>query len=169
MKNRRIVMALTAMLALTLMAGTTFSQTTPPAGDEFQPAQPKADNAAPAAAENSEATTAPTTQPEKKPQGLFGDQWSFWLILLAGFVLMFWLSGRKRRKQEATRKEMLASMKKGDKVVSIGGIIGSVIEVRDDEITVKVDETNNVRMKFARWAIRGVGEEAKTQGPEDKK
>ena len=63
---------------------------------------------------------------------------------------------------------MLSSLKKGDKVTSIGGIVGSVIEIREDEITVKIDETNNVRMKFARWAIRGVGAEAK-EDPQDKK
>jgi preprotein translocase subunit YajC len=77
--------------------------------------------------------------------------------------------GRGRRKQEAKRKEMLSNLKKGDKIVSIGGIIGTVIEAKPEEITVKVDETNNVRMKFARWAIRGVGEDAKTTSPDDDK
>jgi preprotein translocase subunit YajC len=86
--------------------------------------------------------------------------------MVGGFILLYVWMGRSRRKQESKRKEMLAALKKGDKVTSIGGIVGTVIEVREDEITVKVDETNNVRMKFARWAIRGVGEAAKTQGPE---
>ena len=60
---------------------------------------------------------------------------------------------------------MLSSLKKGDKITSIGGIVGTVIEVRDDEVTVKVDETGNVRMKFARWAIRGVGDAARAEDP----
>jgi preprotein translocase subunit YajC len=100
-------------------------------------------------------------------QGL--DMWLF-AVLLGGVVLMWIWMGRGRRKQEAKRKEMLSNLKKGDKIVSIGGIIGTVIEAKPEEITVKVDETNNVRMKFARWAIRGVGEDAKTTSPdEDKK
>jgi len=41
------------------------------------------------------------------------------------------------------------------------------VEVREDEVVVKVDETNNVRMRFARWAVRGVGDEAKRE-PEKK-
>ena len=78
---------------------------------------------------------------------------------------MFW-SSRGRRKQETKRKEMLASLKKGDKVTSIGGIVGTIIEVRDDEVVAKIDD--NVRVRFARWAIRGTGEEAKTTTPEQK-
>ena len=94
---------------------------------------------------------------------------SFFIVIIVGFFLLYWWSSRGRRKQEQKRKDMLANLKKGDKVTSIGGIIGTVIEVREDEVTVKVDETNNTRMKFARWAIRGVGEDAKTQAPEEKK
>ena len=58
-------------------------------------------------------------------------------------------------------------LKKGDKVTSIGGICGTVVEVRDDELVVKVDENNNIRLRFSRWAIRGTGEQAKNQGPEE--
>ncbi|MDY6914414.1 MAG: preprotein translocase subunit YajC, partial [Planctomycetota bacterium] len=103
----------------------------------------------------------------KKP-GFFGD-YGFYIVLLGGFVLLYFWMGRSRRKQEAKRKEMLSNLKKGDKVTSIGGIVGTVIEVRESEVTVKVDETNNVRMRFARWAIRGVGETAKTEAPEDRR
>jgi preprotein translocase subunit YajC len=62
---------------------------------------------------------------------------------------------------------MLSALAKGDKVTSIGGICGTVVEVRDDELVVKVDENNNMRLRFARWAIRGAGDQAKSQGPED--
>jgi preprotein translocase subunit YajC len=91
------------------------------------------------------------------------------LVLLGGVVLMWIWMGRGRRKQDAKHKEMLANLKKGDKIVSIGGIIGTVIEVRPDEVTVKVDETNNVRMKFTRRAIAAVGEEGRTSLDQDKK
>jgi preprotein translocase subunit YajC len=91
------------------------------------------------------------------------------LVLLGGVVLMWVWMGRGRRKQEAKRKEMLSNLRKGDKIVTIGGIIGTVIEVRPDEVTVKVDETNNVRMKFTRRAIAAVGEDAKTTSPDDDK
>ena len=85
----------------------------------------------------------------------------FPLLLIAPILLIFLWSGRGRKKQEAKRKQMLSELKKGDKVTSIGGIVGSVIEVREDELVIKVDETGNTRLRFARWAIRGVGEEGK--------
>jgi preprotein translocase subunit YajC len=58
---------------------------------------------------------------------------------------------------------MIENLKKGEKVVSIGGIMGTVMDVKGDEVTVKVDESSNVRMKFAKWGIRGVGEAAKAE------
>jgi preprotein translocase subunit YajC len=114
-------------------------------------------------------TTAPTTAPGVvKPPSQGPDMYLF-LVLLGGVVLMWIWMGRGRRKQDAKRKEMLSNLKKGDKIVTIGGIIGTVIEVRPDEVTVKVDETNNVRMKFTRRAIAAVGEDAKTTSPDDDK
>ena len=96
--------------------------------------------------------------------GLFNNP--MLLIMIAVLVLFFVMSSRGRKKREGKHREMLASLKKGDKVTSIGGICGTIIEVKEDEITVKVDETNNVRMRFARWAIRGVGDTAKSENPE---
>jgi len=88
------------------------------------------------------------------------------LVMIGVLVLFFLMSSRSRKKRESKHREMLASLRKGDKVTSIGGVCGTIIEVKEDEITVKVDETNNVRMRFARWAIRGVGEAAKTENLE---
>ncbi len=81
--------------------------------------------------------------------------------MLGAVALMWFMSSRSRKKQAKKRKDMLSSLSKGDKITSIGGIVGTVIEIREDEVTVKVDDS--CRMKFARWAIRGVGEEGKTE------
>ena len=113
--------------------------------------------------------TSPTSQPtgpKKKAPSLFENPM---LLLIGAMLLMFIFMGRGKRKTEKKRKEMLATLKKGDKITTIGGIIGTVMEVRDDEVTVKTDEGSNARMRFARWAVRGVGSDAKTEGPEDKK
>ena len=48
----------------------------------------------------------------------------------------------------------LASIKKYDKVMTIGGIIGTVMEIREDEVILKVDDNTNTRMKFSRSAIQ---------------
>ncbi len=132
-------------------------------GDENNTAQTDDDGKTPAPQQQKE----PTTQPGNGGGGgggLFG-QWQFPLILLAVLVLMYVFTTRTRRKQEKQRREMLESLGKGDKVVTIGGICGTVMEVKANEVTVKVDENNNIRMKFARWSVRNVGEDAKSEDP----
>jgi len=127
-----------------------------PAQGQPAPASQPAPTGAPAEGEKPQQNSSP-----------FGNY--IFPLMIGAFILLYFWMGRGQRKRDAERKKMLAALKKGDKITSIGGIVGTVIEVRDDEVTVKVDETNNVRMKFARWAIRGIGEEAKTETPEDKK
>lgn len=98
--------------------------------------------------------------------GLFGDP-VIMFVLLGMIVLWIFLLGGGSRKQKKKQQEMLASMTKGSKVVTIGGIKGSVVEVREDEIVVKVDENNNTRMKFSRDAIRTVLDDAAEKSGKD--
>ena len=107
------------------------------------------------------------TEPAKKPFDLLRDN-GMLIVMIGGIVLLYVFMGRSKRKQAAKRKEMLGKLAKGNKITTIGGIIGTVVEIRPDEVTLKVDETNNGRMHIARWAIRGVGEQAKTENPDQK-
>ena len=91
---------------------------------------------------------------QAQPQGF--NPMSMLLIFGAVILFMMLLGGGGGRKARKKQQEMLNAMSKGDKVVTIGGIRGSVVEVRDSEIVVKVDENNNTRMKFSREAIREV-------------
>lgn len=102
-----------------------------------------------------------TTDTEGDETG--GIQQYYIFIVLGGMLLLFFIMGRKPRQEEKKRQEMLSNIKKGDKVTTIGGIVGTIVDVRDKEIVVKIDENTNTRMKFLRSAIRSVGEL-----PEDK-
>jgi len=97
----------------------------------------------------------PAVEPVARP-----DVFPFWLI--AGFIVLMWvmifLPQRRERKKHAA---MLSQLKKGDRVQTIGGVLGTVVEVRDREIILKVDEANNTRMRFTRAAVQGILEEAK--------
>lgn len=89
----------------------------------------------------------------------------YWLYFLLGAVVLMWLfMGRGRKKEQRRRQQMLESVKKGDKVTTLGGIIGTVLDIKENEITLKVDESANVRMKFLRRAIHQVGEPPKSEG-----
>jgi preprotein translocase subunit YajC len=76
------------------------------------------------------------------------------LILVMGVMMLFtFMTGRKEKKKKA---ELFAAMAPGDKVQTFGGIIGSIAEIKDDEIVLRVDEVNNTRIRFAKSAISGV-------------
>ena|SRR5690554_4507960 len=72
---------------------------------------------------------------------------TFGLIILIFYFLII----RPQKKRDKEAKSMLASMKKGDKVVSIGGIRGTVVIVKETTVVVKVDD--NTRIEFSKNAI----------------
>lgn len=140
----------------------------PTAGTPAAPAPAAPASGAPAAPTTAGAEK-PTTTSKPAPQvDPCGQLNSPMIMVLAGAMLvMILFSGRGRRKQEAARRQMLADLKKGDRVTSIGGIIGTVMDVREDEVVVKIDD--DARLHLARWAIRGVGEESKAENPDQAK
>ena len=156
-----------------LAAGIGLTATVGAAQDANQPIRPE--DVVEAKTEDSGAQTpaeggkekAPDSQPKPKPPA-GGDSQGFpWIMVipLGLLVLMIGWSSRGRKKQEAKHRSMVAALKKGDKIVTIGGVKGTVMEARENEITVKVDETNNVRMKFLPSAIRAAGDtSAQTPG-----
>ncbi|MDP6379868.1 MAG: preprotein translocase subunit YajC [Phycisphaerae bacterium] len=76
------------------------------------------------------------------------------LALILG--VFYFLIIMPQRKRERKRKEMLAEVKKHDRVMTIGGIVGVVYSVTDDEVVLKVDEKNDVRLRFARSAVNRI-------------
>jgi preprotein translocase subunit YajC len=82
---------------------------------------------------------------------------------------MMLLMGRKPRKEAKKREEMLSNLKKGDRITTIGGIVGTIMEIKDQEITIKVDESTNARMRVARWSVRDIGTPTEQAQSEEKK
>ena len=76
--------------------------------------------------------------------------------LIAIGIVFYFLLLRPQRKEQASRDAMLAALKKNDKVLTIGGVIGSVANISPDgqEVTLKVDD--NTRIKFIRSSIQRV-------------
>ena len=79
---------------------------------------------------------------------------SFAPIILM-FVAFYFLLIRPQRKKEKENREMLASLKSGDNVTTIGGICGKIVAVKDDVLTVEVG-ADKTKLVFERWAIRSV-------------
>lgn len=80
--------------------------------------------------------------------------------LFAALLLLWFFMLRSKKSQERKRQSVLDNLKKGDRVQTIGGVLGTVIEARETEVLLKVDETSNTKIRFARSAIhRVIGEE----------
>ncbi len=77
------------------------------------------------------------------------------LILL--FVVFYFLLIRPQQKQQKARKEMLSNLKKGDRVVTIGGIYGVIKELDDTVMSLRV--ADNMNLKLARAAVDRVIED----------
>lgn len=84
-------------------------------------------------------------------KGAFGTYNLIFLGVM--FVLMYMLLFRGPRKKQQQHKQMVQTLSKNDKVRTIGGIIGTVVDIKDDEITLKVDESNNTKIKVLPSAI----------------
>ena len=71
------------------------------------------------------------------------------------FVVFYFLLIRPQKKKDKKVKEMLAALKNGDRVCTIGGIYGTIVALKDDVLTIEVGE-QKTQMVFARWAVRNV-------------
>ena len=88
-------------------------------------------------------------RPAARPQA-FGPLQIFLIVVMVIIVFMMF---RGPRKKQAEHRKMMQSLKKNDRVRTIGGIYGTVVDVRDDEIVLKIDESNNTKMKISPNAI----------------
>ena len=75
------------------------------------------------------------------------------LPLILIFGVMFWLMTSSQRKEKKKKEELLNSLKKGQKVQTIGGIIGTIEEIRDAEVSVMVDVRNKINLTFNKESI----------------
>ncbi|HEY3243464.1 MAG TPA: preprotein translocase subunit YajC [Phycisphaerae bacterium] len=100
-----------------------------------------------------------------KPAGGMPPQ-VLWIGMLLFVGLYFFLMMRGNKREQQKKKDLLAGIKKNDRVMTIGGIIGTVVSVKENEVVVKVDETTNTKMTFRRGAIqKKLAEDEKPEEP----
>lgn len=92
------------------------------------------------------------------PGGTGGAGQGNWMSTLAPllviFAIFYFLMIRPQQKQQKKHREMLGALKKGDKVLTRGGVMGTVYGIAENVVTIEVAE--NVKMKFSRDSIAGV-------------
>ncbi len=71
--------------------------------------------------------------------------------MIAVFALFYFIFIRPQQKQQRERNQMLANLKKGDKIITIGGLHGVITDLTDERVTLKVSETT--KLVFERSAV----------------
>ncbi|MGC9258627.1 MAG: preprotein translocase subunit YajC [Phycisphaerae bacterium] len=94
------------------------------------------------------AASQPTAPSGSMAQAIFG----MWPLALMLIVIFFFMSSGRKREQKK-RDQMYSALKRGSRVVTAGGLIASVVEVRDEEVVLKVDEANNIKERYTKSAI----------------
>jgi len=85
-----------------------------------------------------------------QPQGqgsAAGGMANFMVMMLAVFMIFFFLVIRPQRKQQKEREAMIEGVKKGDEVLTAGGILGTVVGRKGDVVIVKVDDQTKLRVQ----------------------
>ena len=75
--------------------------------------------------------------------------------ILIMVLVMYFLMIRPEKKRRKKEKAMLDALKRGDRICTIGGIYGTIMDIKDDTITLSVGR-DNLSMVVARWSIRSV-------------
>lgn len=103
------------------------------------------------------------------PANSTGSMISTIVMFGAVFAIFYFMIIRPQNKKQKAMAQMLSAVKKGDKVVTIGGVHGTVSSVKDKTVVVKVDDS--AKLEFSKSAIASVepkGEEAEAPAVEAK-
>lgn len=74
------------------------------------------------------------------------------LMIAVLFVVMYFMMIRPQKKRQKEEQELRASIEIGDEIVTIGGIVGRVVTIREKDIIIETGSDRN-KMKIERWAI----------------
>ena len=106
---------------------------------------------------------APGAQGVQGQPGGLGWFFPLLMVMVAFLFLSTIMGGRKERKR---REAMLGGLKKRDRVQTAGGVIGTIIEIKDSECLLESDRASNTRLWIARSSVSAVLRSASTPGSE---
>ena len=96
-----------------------------------------------------------------------GGLGSMILPLILMFVVFYFLLIRPENKRKKEAEDMRSSIKTGDKITTIGGITGVVVDVKEDKFVIE-NGADRVRLEFAKWAL-STNDTAAERAKEEKK
>jgi preprotein translocase subunit YajC len=82
------------------------------------------------------------------------SQWGILIVMPLIILVFYFLVMRPQNKKQKEAKKMLEGIRKGDRVVTIGGLRGTVVTVKDDVVVLKVDD--NTKLEYSKSAVATV-------------
>lgn len=101
---------------------------------------------------------------EGQPQG---NQWSFWIMMILIFVVFYFFMIRPQTKKQKELQAQREAMKKGDKVVTAGGIYGEIKEVQETTFIITI--AKDVTIKVSKDSVFADVADAQQAAKEEKK
>lgn len=77
---------------------------------------------------------------------------SFLIVMVVMVVAMYFLTIRPQRKRQKEEQEMRSSLEIGDEIITIGGIVGKVVTIREEDLIIETGADRN-KMRIQRWAV----------------
>lgn len=89
------------------------------------------------------------------------------IMIVALFAIMYFMMIRPQRKKDKEIKEMRDSLAVGDEILTIGGIYGKVVKIKDDKLTIQVG-SDRTRIDITKWAVNNIEKESDSKPKETK-
>ena len=80
------------------------------------------------------------------------EQWYTLIMIVVMIAIFYFLMIRPENKRKKQAEEMRNSLKKGDQITTIGGIVGKIVMVNDETIIIETSD-DRVRMELTKWAV----------------
>jgi len=116
--------------------------------------------------ETSPSTTTPPAGADAPQGGLFGGGFGSFFPIIAIFAIFYFVMIGPERKNKKKREGMLAALKKGDRVMTNGGMFATVAAVQEDKVTLQI--ADGVRVRYSVAAIQTVENDDDEPEPEKK-
>lgn len=90
------------------------------------------------------------------------------IMLVVFFLILYLLTIRPQKKKEKEIRAMRDSLNTGDEIITIGGILGKVIKVKDDYVTIEVG-SDKVKFEITKWAVGSIVKKKESKKENNKK
>lgn len=87
------------------------------------------------------------------PGGLLGGNSQFMIILVAMFAVMYFFMIRPQNKKQNDQKKFIEDLKKGQRIVTMGGIHGKIVQVNDETATILLEIAEGTKIKIDKSVV----------------